>query len=149
MIVLSSIGFIGGSVISYGGVQLATTFDSAPQVHATIPADLLHYTGAKDVLVINPDPNGGASPPATFTVTLPAALLSLTPADISPGSGQFTLKVTGTNFLTGAAVKWNGTSLTTTFVSATTLTAMVPANLVTTVGTAQVLVANPLVVAPA
>nr|MDQ6906672.1 FG-GAP repeat protein [Chloroflexota bacterium] len=62
-------GFIGGSVISYGGVQLVTTFDFATRVHATVPAALLNYIGPKDVLVINPDPNGGASLPATFTVT--------------------------------------------------------------------------------
>ncbi len=140
-------GFVSGSVLSYGGIQLVTTFDSATQVHATIPAPLLNYTGALAVLVINPDPNGGASLPAIFTVTPLAALLSLTPADISPGSGQFTLKVTGANFLTGAAVTWNGTPLATTFVSATTLTAMVPANLVAAAGTAQVTVANPLGVA--
>jgi hypothetical protein len=61
-------GFVNGSVLSYGGVQLATTFISATQVAATVPANLLKYAGALDVAVINPDPNGGASLPTTFVV---------------------------------------------------------------------------------
>jgi len=138
-------GFIntaGGSVISYGGVQLVTTFTDAAHVSATIPATLLNYTGAKDVLVINPDPNGGASLPATFTVTPAETAAAVTPTLVSVGQ-SFTLTVTGSNFVTGATVRFNGTSLATTFVSATTLTAMVPESLDTTVGTAQVTVVDP------
>ncbi len=135
-------GFINGSVISYGGVQLTTTYLSPTQVSATIPAALLNYTGAKDVVVINPDPNGGASLPATFTVTAPATAASVKPTLISVGQ-SFTLTVTGTNFVNGATVRFNGTPLVTTFVSATTLTAQVPGTLDQTVGTAQITVVDP------
>jgi len=135
-------GFIAGSVISYGGVQLTTTYLSPTQVSATIPAALLNYTGAKDVLVINPDPNGGASLPATFTVTAPATAASVKPTLVSVGQ-SFTLTVTGSNFIAGATVQFNGTAVATTFVSATTLTAMVPGSLDTAVGTAQVTVVDP------
>ncbi|MCA1725255.1 MAG: hypothetical protein LC748_13595, partial [Thermomicrobia bacterium] len=135
-------GFIPGSAIAYGGVQLDTVFDTATQVHATIPAVLLNYTGTKDVLVINPDPNGGASLPATFTVTPKMALASLSPNDISPGSPQFVLSVTGNNFAPGATVWFNSTALATSYVSPTRLTAVVPASLVTTAGTAQVTVVD-------
>ncbi|MDQ2737398.1 MAG: FG-GAP repeat protein [Actinomycetota bacterium] len=135
-------GFISGSVISYGGVQLTTTYLSPTQVSATIPAALLSYTGTKDVLIINPDPNGGASLPATFTVTAPETAASVKPTLVSVGQ-SFTLTVTGSNFANGATVQFNGTPLATTFVSPTTLTAMVPGNLDTAVGTAQVTVVDP------
>ncbi|MGI8857124.1 MAG: IPT/TIG domain-containing protein [Thermomicrobiales bacterium] len=72
------------------------------------------------------------------------ALNSLTPAVVSPGSAPFVLTVTGQNFQNGSTVKWNGTPLTTTFASATQLTASVPASLVAQAGTAQVTVVDPL-----
>ena len=46
----------------------------------------------------------------------------------------------GTGFVSGAVVQWNGTPLTTTFVSATQLTAQVPATLIATAGTATITV---------
>ncbi len=132
LLLITGTGFITGSVLSYGGVQLVTTVDSATQLHATIPADLLIYSGALGVLVINPDPNGGASLPATFTVThaTTMTLAGLSPNSIAPNGPAFTLTATGTNFVNGATVEWNSTPLATTFVSATSLTAMVPASLV-------------------
>ncbi len=140
-------GFVSGSALSFGGVQLTTTPISATQVSAMIPAALLKSAATLDVVVVNPDTigaaDGGASLPTAFIITPPAALTSLTPAAISPGSQQFTLKVTGTNFVSGATVKWNGTPLTTTYVSPTTLTATVPANLVAAAGTAQITVVDP------
>ncbi len=57
---------------------------------------------------------------------------------------SFTLTVTGSNFIAGATVQFNGTAVATTFVSATTLTAMVPGAVDTAVGTAQVTVVDPL-----
>jgi hypothetical protein len=39
-------GFVSGSVLSYGGVQLATTVISATQISVTVPANLLKYSGA-------------------------------------------------------------------------------------------------------
>lgn len=53
------------------------------------------------------------------------------------------MTVTGSGFINGASVQWNGTALTTTFVSATQLTAIVPAVDLTTVGSAEVTVSNP------
>jgi hypothetical protein len=50
--------------------------------------------------------------------------------------------VTGTGFASGAVISWNGTALATTFVSATQVTAAVPANLIATAGTANVTEAN-------
>ena len=129
-------------MISYGGVQLDTTYISPTQVSATVPAILLNYTGALAVLVINPEPNGGASLPATFTVTPKETVASLKPTLVSVGQ-SFTLTVTGSNFIAGATVQFNGTAVATTFVSATTLTAMVPGALDTAVGTVQVTVVDP------
>jgi uncharacterized protein (TIGR03437 family) len=71
------------------------------------------------------------------------AITSLAPSSTTAGSPAFTLTVTGTGFLSGSTAQWNGTALTTTFVSATQLSAVVPASLIATAGSASVIVSNP------
>jgi N-acetylneuraminic acid mutarotase len=76
----------------------------------------------------------------TLTVLGPAQISSLSPSTAVAGGGAFTLTVNGSNFVSGAKVLWNGTALTTSFVSAAQLTATVPASLIAGAGTAQVCV---------
>src|SRR5947208_3561264 len=82
---------------------------------------------------------------ATASTVLAAkpTITSISPTSTIAGSGQFTLTVNGTNFVSTSTVNWNGSPLTTTFVSSTQLTAIVPAANVATVGTASVTVVNP------
>jgi hypothetical protein len=68
------------------------------------------------------------------------SLSSISPASASAGSAAFTLTVTGTNFVNGSTINWNGSALTTTFVSATSLTASVSSSLVAAAGSASVTV---------
>jgi hypothetical protein len=79
-----------------------------------------------------------------YTAGNPApSLTSITPSSATAGGGAFTLTVNGTNFISGSVINWNGTALTTSFVSATQLTATVPAANITTAGTANVTVFTP------
>ena len=82
----------------------------------------------------------GASAAAAQAV--PVVYSPLSPEQKAPGSATFTLTVYGTGFASDAVVKWNGTALTTTFVTAEKLTASVPAADVATAGTALVTVSN-------
>lgn len=68
-------------------------------------------------------------------------ITSLSPALVTAGGSPFTLTITGNNFVS-SNVQWNGSPLTTTFVSATQLTALVPANLIASAGSASVTVMN-------
>jgi hypothetical protein len=76
--------------------------------------------------------------------TNPIAFLNqtLVPTAVSPGSGGFVLKVSGTGFVSGATVDFNGAPLMTTFVDSEHLSAVVPAADVATAGTASVTVVN-------
>ncbi len=67
----------------------------------------------------------------------------LVPAAVAPGGPGFTLTIHGTGFVLGASVRWNGTLLTTTFVSSSQLTATVPAANIATAGTTSMTVVNP------
>jgi hypothetical protein len=70
-------------------------------------------------------------------------LKDLSPATVSKGSAGFQLTVNGSNFIQGSSVKWNGVSLSTTFVASTVLTATVPSARVANSGTAVVTVTSP------
>ncbi|RYD86376.1 MAG: hypothetical protein EOP50_22500, partial [Sphingobacteriales bacterium] len=56
------------------------------------------------------------------TVAVPATT-SLSPSSKIANTGAFTLTVNGSNFTMGSVVRWNGSARTTTFVSATQVTA--------------------------
>ena len=62
---------------------------------------------------------------------------------MTTGGPAFTLTVTGSNFVSGSKVRWNGSDRVTTFVSATQLRANVLAADVATAGTVPVTVFNP------
>lgn len=72
-----------------------------------------------------------ASLDLALTINNPTPILtSLIPASATPGGPAFTLTVNGSGFVSGASVQWNGSGLSTTFVSASQLTASVPATLI-------------------
>jgi hypothetical protein len=90
-----------------------------------------------------------AAPPVSqsFQVTPAAssapAISSLSPLSAVAGTASFTLTVNGANFVSGAAVEWDGAALSTNFGSATRLTAPVSASLISSIGAASVTVVNP------
>ncbi|HLV81165.1 MAG TPA: IPT/TIG domain-containing protein [Chthonomonadaceae bacterium] len=77
-----------------------------------------------------------------LTTTLVPAISSLSPNSATAGGAAFTLTVNGSNFVSSAKVNWNGTALTTTFVSSAKLTASVPAADIASAGTASVTVSQ-------
>ena len=70
-------------------------------------------------------------------------ITSLDPATATAGAAAFTLTVEGAGFVDGAAVRWNGAALPTTFVNGARLTAQVGAGQLAAAGKANVTVANP------
>jgi trimeric autotransporter adhesin len=75
----------------------------------------------------------------TGTAVIAPTVTSISPSSANVGDPSFTLTVNGTNFVSGtSSITWNGTAVTTAFVSTTQLTATIPAGNLTTVGTANV-----------
>ena len=70
-------------------------------------------------------------------------MTGISPSTALAGTAGFTLTVTGTGFLPGTTVNWNGAPLATTFVSSAQITAAVPAGLIAAAGTAAVTAATP------
>jgi len=65
------------------------------------------------------------------------------PDSVAPGGPGFTLTVTGSGFVSGAHVNWNGSSRATTFVSVTQLTAAILAPDIAKPSTATITVTDP------
>ncbi len=106
--------------------------------------------GTYDFTVQVTDDVTGQTTTKAFTITIadlpPEAptLISLDPNTAVAGSGEFVLTVTGTNFVNTSVIYWNGMPLATTYISATQLSATVPASAIATAGSASVTVVNPV-----
>jgi hypothetical protein len=140
-------GYVTGSVVYWNDVlaPLTTTYVNGTKLTASISANLLANAGGNPwtyVTVINPH-GGPGSNAAPFTIYPPLAITSLSPNSATAGGPGFALTVNGTGYVTGSVVQWNGTALTTTYVSGTKLTASISANLIANAGGANVTVMNP------
>lgn len=138
-------GFVSGGTVKWNGNNLTTTFVSSSQVTAVVPAPNIASAGSAVVTFANP--TGQVSNSLTFTINaviVPApSLTSLSPVSTLEGVSSFVLTVNGANFVSGAEIRWNGSALTTTFGSATQLTATIDAALVSNSGVGLVTVRNP------
>ncbi|HKE05655.1 MAG TPA: IPT/TIG domain-containing protein, partial [Blastocatellia bacterium] len=139
--------FVNGAVVNWNGAARPTTFNSATELIAQIPATDIASVGVASVTAVNPAPGGGASNALTFTIIeqpnpVPA-ITALNPSSAMAGDDPFTLTVTGSNFIAGSVVQWNGSPRPTMVVSATQLKADIPATDVATAGDAKITVFNP------
>jgi hypothetical protein len=139
--------FLSGATVRWNGANRTTTFVSSTQLSAAVPATDIATAGTVQVTALNPGASVSNALPFTITGAptgpVPAKLTSLSPSSASAGGPAFTLNVNGTDFLSGATVRWNGANRTTTFVSSTQLSAAIPATDIATAGTVQVTVLNP------
>ena len=133
-------GFASGLTAFWNNTALTTTFVSSTQATANVTADLIAQAGTSQISVANS--GGQRSNTVPFTVTAPLTLTSISPTSANAGGPAFTLTVNGTGFANSSTVRWNGSALATTFVSATQLTAAVTAALIANPGNASVTVAN-------
>jgi hypothetical protein len=80
--------------------------------------------------------------PSTTQNPVPVAV-STSPSTATSNGPNFVLTVTGSKFVRGAVVNWNGASRTTTWVSSAKLLADIPASDISKPGTALITVVNP------
>lgn len=141
---LTGTSFVAGAKVAFGTTDLTTTFTSDTSLSATVPANLLATSGSFPIKVTNPAPGGGASTTIAFTVTNPNVVLtSVTPSSTTVGSAAVPITLTGSGFLATTQVLFNGVSVTKAFVSATQLTATVPAASLSAAGDFPITVQNP------
>jgi endonuclease G len=138
--------FLASSIVNWNGNNLATTFVSSVQLLAVVPTSYLTTVGTANVTVFTS--NGGTSSSKPFTIVYGLnnpvpAVRYISPANCQIGRPDISISVIGNYFVPSSQVVWNGTPLTTTYVSSTLLRALVPAGSVAGVGTSSVSVTNP------
>jgi hypothetical protein len=137
--------FVSGAAVRWNGANLVTTFVSASQLTAVVPAGNVAAEGTATISVQNPDSQ--VSNNLNFSITAGGstapAIAGLSPASANAGASQFTLTVNGSGFVSGSLVRWAAGNLVTVFVSASQLTATVPASLLVSAGVYGVSVLNP------
>ncbi len=135
--------FLDGT-ITIGAVQLDATGHAAFTTSALAPGSHPITAAYPGGTFFNSASSAVVNQVITGTVTNPVPTISnISPGNAAAGSGGFTLTVTGTNFVSSSSVIFNGAPRTTTFVSATQVTAAILASDVTTQGTPSVVVTNP------
>lgn len=130
-------GFQSGAAVHWNGNPLTTTFVNAGRMTASVPANLIANPGTAQITVLS---GAVASNAVTFTINPAPVVSTLSPNTATAGGPAFTLTVNGTGFSAGSTVRWNTATLTTRFVSATQLTATVPAGLIASAGTTPITV---------
>jgi uncharacterized protein (TIGR03437 family) len=135
--------FASGATVLWNGSSLGTAFVSPAQLYTTVPVNLVASPGVVTITVTNP---GGATTngiPFTISGNGSLSLTSLSPSSATAGGPVFTVTLNGAGFVSGASVLWNGSGLTTTYVSSTQLLGTVSASLIASTGTATITVVNP------
>jgi hypothetical protein len=133
MAVTWKVNDISGGSSSVGMITSAGLY-TAP---AAVPNPAI--VTVKAVSVQDPTKSGAAN----VTVNPPPpVILGISPTVAVPGSGQFTLTVTGSGFVSGSSVLVNGQNRVTTLVSSTVATAMILASDVAVSGNLSITVQN-------
>ena len=138
-VTITGANLIGVTSVRFGGnVPAQFNIVSSARITATIPA------GATSGPITISKPACPDAPTSGFTVLNPLPVITvLSPTSATAGGPAFTLNVTGSGFAAGAKLQWNGADRATTVVSATQLTAAIPASDIATAGSANVTVVNP------
>lgn len=130
------------SKVRWFGADRPTTYISTNEIRATISASDIVF--AQSIPITVRTPVAGTSNTVNFQINNPVpTFASMTPSSIASGSASFTLTVTGTNFVSGSRVTWNGLIRNTVFISSTKISATILSSDVSSVGTAQVRVMTP------
>jgi hypothetical protein len=143
MLEIVGTNFASGAQAFANGLTRATTRVDSSHVMARILSSDINTPGSILITVSNPSTPQSNAVTLTVVGTNVAIISSINPQQVTEKSGQFTLSVTGSGFVSGAMVQWNGSNRGTTFVDSQHLTAIVLASDITNPGQALITVENP------
>ncbi|HEX7486148.1 MAG TPA: hypothetical protein VF332_08355 [Vicinamibacterales bacterium] len=152
---LAAVPAAGQTPAGYAGAGLSVGFvNTGASQGATTAVSVAFQPGAQSVAAGAALSVGFMTAPGASTATAALALAfsanpvptiaALRPPQVLAGRGTFRLIATGTDFVPGATLFWNGAARTTTFVTPAEVHAVIPAADVTASGTASIIVENPV-----
>ncbi len=137
-VTVTGTGFVPRSVVNWAGTPLGTTYVSSTQLQAAITPELRALSGTFLITVTNP--GVATSSVAPFTVS--PVLFTVSPALAAGRGPAVNLTASGVGFTRNSVLTFSAAALSTTYVSSTTLTAVIPAFLLRTPGAATVQVSD-------
>jgi len=136
--------FASNAIVRLNNANRTTTFIDSSHLDAAILASDVSSTRTLTITVLNPNNKTSNSLTITVSTTVPSPTITqLTPDTVPAGSLAFDLTVLGTNFVNGATVRVNGNARTTTFTSATQLSAHINTSDISSAGSVAITVRNP------
>ena len=147
-VVIAGTNFQNGASVTFSntGVTVnSTQVDSSTQITVNVSVASDAPTGSRDITVTNPDSQSGTGT-GIFTVNPAPTITSLSPSQLPQGTTNQDVTIAGNNFQNGASVSFSGTGITvnsTTFVSATEITANISIEATAASGNRNVTVTNP------
>jgi hypothetical protein len=142
-ITITGTNFVAQSVATLDNNPRPTTVVSSTSITVTLFAADFGAAAVRSLGVTNPAPGGGsASTPFTVRNVVPT-LTSIAPAFGVSGDPDTVITLVGTLFVAGTVAKLDGVALTTSFVSSTKLTAIVPAGNLAATGAHNITAFNP------
>lgn len=99
--------------------------------------------GTRLIIIYTYDAAGNRISTQVQTLNPIPTLSSLNPSGAVARGAGFTLTVTGTGFVNGSTIQWNGANRATTFIDKTRLSTAIPSSDIFAVGTASITVSNP------
>ena len=137
-------GFFNDTTFYINGAARPFTLVSQTKIQIGLTATDLEAGTHLIVTASNPLPGGGTSNSATLTVLNPIpSISSINPSSITEGSSDFTLTMTGNNFVKTSTIYFNNQQYLTTYISSTQLKATIPSSSIQTIGDYAVSVNNP------
>ncbi|HWG18483.1 MAG TPA: IPT/TIG domain-containing protein [Acidobacteriaceae bacterium] len=142
-VTVAGTNFTSASSVQVGTVVEQTTYVSATQLTASVPAAQLVSGASLPVIVLNGNATSASGAPVNLEVDNPSPVIaSLTPASIAVGSASTTVSVTGSGFVPTSTVQVNGASRTTIYVSGTQVNVVLSAADLATAGSVSLAVVN-------
>jgi YVTN family beta-propeller protein len=114
--------FIASSVVYAGTQSLMETFIDNSQIKVTIPEEMLSDAGIFPITVYNPQPAGGTSGSADFTVINPVPFISsIYPAEAIAGTDNLILNIFGFGFFNDTEISFEGVKQSADYINSTNI----------------------------
>ncbi|MCW5968285.1 MAG: hypothetical protein KIT57_07205 [Blastocatellales bacterium] len=143
-LIVNGMDFVDGAAVRVDGQIRATRFVSTTELQAFLPPGDIAEPGTIDISVLNPPPGGGVSNTVQLSINNPVpSILEVTPQVFGVGQAGVTITVIGSDFVSGAMVRWNGQARQTFFDNSSQLRAVIPTSDFAQAGTPKITVLNP------
>ncbi len=137
-------GFFKDSSIYINGISRPFTLSGQTKMQIQLGAEDLESGRYLEITVSNPQPGGGLSKPAIFTVLNPVPeLTSINPTSIIAGRPDFILVISGNDFKRTSIVGFGNLQLPVKYINKTSIETTIPWEAAKNVGNIPVVVMNP------